>query len=210
MACTTTTGFIASNPYTTYETFSDPYTGLTLPKSENLNQKGVAGTIDWKINDAISSKTILAWRNWNSLFGTDQDGSPIGFAGADGIQHFTYRTFEERLSGSLLEKKLDWVAGVFVYDGNSTSAQEVPLPAFGSGAYYSNPTGTTGTLPNALLVNGKDTGHYENKSGFLHGQYSFTDALHLELGARVLFRQEARSERQHDRGVAGGKRPESC
>ena len=35
--------FIPSNPYTTYETFSDPYTGLTLPKSENLNQKGVAG-----------------------------------------------------------------------------------------------------------------------------------------------------------------------
>lgn len=184
--------FIPSSPYVTYETFSDPYTGLTLPKDENLNQKGVAATIDWKISDAISSKTILAWRNWNSLFGTDQDGSPLGFAGADGIQHFTYRTFEERISGSLLDKKLDWVAGVFVYDGNSTSAQEVPLPAFGSGAYYANPTGTTGTLPNALLVNGKDTGHFENKSGFLHGQYAFTDDLHLELGVRYS------SDKKHD------------
>jgi iron complex outermembrane receptor protein len=184
--------FIPSSPYVTYETFSDPYSGLTLPKDENLNQKGVAATVDWKITDGISSKTILAWRNWNSLFGTDQDGSPIEFAGADGIQHFTYRTFEERISGSLLDKKLDWVAGVFLYDGNSTSAQEVPLPSLGNGAYYSNPTGFTGTLPNALLVNGKDTGHYENKSGFLHGQYAFNDAWHLELGARYS------SDKKHD------------
>ena len=184
--------FIPSSPYVTYETFSDPYSGLTLPKEENLNQKGVAATIDWKINDLISSKTIIAWRNWNSLFGTDQDGSPIEFAGADGIQHFTYRTLEERISGSLLDKRLEWVAGAFLYDGNSSSAQEVPLPSLGNGSYYSNPTGFTGSLPNALLVNGKDTGHYENKSGFLHGQYAFNDALHLELGIRYS------SDKKHD------------
>jgi iron complex outermembrane recepter protein len=184
--------FIPSNPYTTYETFSDPYSGLTLPQDENLTQKGVAGTIDWKISDFLSSKTIVAWRNWNSLFGTDQDGSPLGLAGADGIQQFTYRTFEERISGNLLDKKLDWVAGVFVYDGNSASSQEVPLPALGSPVYYSDPTGSTGALPNALLVNGKDEGHYENKSGFVHGQYSFTDDLHLELGVRYS------SDKKHD------------
>ena len=184
--------FIPKDPYTTYETFQDPYTGLQLPKQESLDQKGVAATMDWKLTDTINTKVILAWRNWNSLFGTDQDGSPLGFAGADGIQRFTYRTAEWRLNGLLLDKRLEWTAGVFVYDGDSSSAQEVPLPAFGGPAYYSNPTGFTGSLPNALLVNGKDTGHYENKSGFLHGVYTFNDAWHLELGARYS------SDKKHD------------
>ena len=176
--------FIPSSPYVTYETFQDPYTGLQLPKKEGLDQKGISATMDWKLTDTVNTKVILAWRNWNSAFGTDQDGSPLGFAGADGIQHFTYRTAEWRLNGLALDKKFEWTVGAFFYDGNSSSAQSVPLPAFGGPNYYSNPTGITGTLPNALLVNGKDTGHYENKSGFAHGVYAFSDAWHLELGAR--------------------------
>jgi len=184
--------FIPSSPYVTYESFQDPYTGLQLPRQENLSQKGVAFTTDWKLTDTVNSKLILAWRNWNSFFGTDQDGSPLGFAGADGIQRFTYRTAEFRLNGALLDKKLEWTVGAFIYDGNSSSAQEVPLPAFGGPAYYSNPTGFTGALPNALLVNGKDTGHYENKSGFLHAVYSFNSEWGLELGARYS------SDKKHD------------
>jgi iron complex outermembrane recepter protein len=184
--------FIPSSPYVTYESFQDPYTGLQIPREENLSQKGLSLTADWKLTDAVSSKVILAWRNWNSLFGTDQDGSPLGFAGADGIQQFTYRTAELRFNGVLLDKKLEWTAGAFVYNGNSSSAQEVPLPAFGGPAYYSNPTGFTGALPNALLVNGKDTGHYENKSGFLHGTYAFNSEWSVELGARYS------SDKKHD------------
>ena len=176
--------FVSSNPYITYETFRDPYTGLEIPKQENLDQKGVSGTMDWKINDDLAAKLILAWRNWNSLFGTDQDGSPLGFAGADGIQHFTYRTAEFRFSGDLLDKRLNWTAGAFFYDANSSSAQQVPLPAFGGPAYYSDPTGFTGALPNALLVNGHDSGHFENKSGFLHGVFNITDKFHFTGGVR--------------------------
>jgi iron complex outermembrane receptor protein len=62
----------------------------------------------------------------------------------------------------------------------------------GGPAYYSDPTGITGSLPNALLVNGKDAGHYENKSVFLHGVYSLSDVWHLELGARYS------SDKKHD------------
>jgi len=188
------TRFVSSDPYVSYETFQDPYTGLQIPRQENLDQKGISATMDWKLTDDLSSKLILAWRNWNSLFGTDQDGSPLGFAGADGIQHFTYRTAELRFNGDLFDKRLDWTAGAFFYDANSSSAQQVPLPAFAMAppgsppgtpaAYYSDPTGFTGNLPNALLVNGKDTGHFENVSGFLHGEFSITDKFHFTGGVR--------------------------
>jgi iron complex outermembrane recepter protein len=183
--------FVPKDPYTTYETFQDPYSGLTFPKKEALNQKGVSATADWKITDSLNSKLILAWRNWNSIFGTDQDGSPLGVAGADGNQHFTYRTAELRFNGQAIDKKLDWTVGGFIYDGDSSSAQSVPIPALsvieanGCGlCYYANPTGSIGALPNALFVNGKDTGHYENQSAFVHTVFALTDTWHLTLGAR--------------------------
>jgi iron complex outermembrane receptor protein len=50
--------------------------------------------------------------------------------------------------------------------------------------YITDPTGVTAGLPNSLLVNGFDKGHYENKSGFVHGVYHLTDSMRLNLGAR--------------------------
>jgi iron complex outermembrane receptor protein len=35
-----------------------------------------------------------------------------------------------------------------------------------------------------LLVNGFDSGHYENTSGFVHGVYKLTDQWHFSVGAR--------------------------
>ncbi len=181
--------FLPPNPFVSYATFTDPYSGLQSQPKTALNQKGISGTMSWKINDYLNAKVILAWRNWNGHFATDQDVSPLGFSVADGRQAFTYRTAEVQLSGKLIEK-LDWTAGGFFYSGNSDNAETVELPAFGNLALYaSNPTGCTITgtgecLPNSLLVDGHRIGHAENKSGFLHATYDLTDALQLELGGR--------------------------
>jgi iron complex outermembrane receptor protein len=178
--------FLPPNPFVSYATFDDPYSGLAFSPKTSLNQKGVSGTADWKISDAVSAKLILAWRNWDSYFSTDQDGSPLGFSVVDGIEHFQYRTAELRFSGNAA-KRLDWTAGAFVYDGNSVNSQQVELPAFmgpRAALYYSDPTGVSGGLPNALLVNGLDNGHFENHSVFAHGIYSLTDAAHLTVGLR--------------------------
>src|SRR5690606_28872266 len=93
------------------------------------------------------------------------------------------------------------------YHGNGRSAQSVQLPAFMAGprcsfsdaltAYLQDPTGLcvqpSGTaLPNSLLVNGLDNGRFENKSGFMHGVYSLTDAARVTLGLRYS------DDRKHD------------
>jgi len=171
--------FLPPNPYVSYDTFSDPYSGLHYTPKTSLNQKGISGTWSWRLTDDLSMKFITAWRNWNGYFSTDQDGSPLGLSVVDGIQEFTYRTAELRFEGTLF-KRLDWTAGGFYYDGNSASAQSVELPQVGPLVpYLANPQQF------ALLVNGLDHGHFENMSGYLHGIYHLTDAWRFTAGARI-------------------------
>ncbi len=172
--------FLTHDPFTTYDTFSDPATGLSFPPRTTLNQKGVSGTLNWKISDAVNLKVIGAWRNWNGSFSTDQDGSPLGLSVVDGRQQFIYRTAEVQLSGRAMEK-LDWTVGAFYYLGNDSSAQQVELPGvlpgFVQDLYFNG-------IISPLLVNGLDNGRFENTSGFVHGVYALTDAAHVTLGAR--------------------------
>jgi iron complex outermembrane receptor protein len=171
--------FVPSNPYVSYATFQDPYSGLSFPPQNALNQKGVSSTANWKISDAVDAKLILAWRNWNGRFATDQSDAPLDVSLVDGIQSFTYRTAELRFSGDTLSNKLNWTAGGFYYDGDSRSAQSVNLPGAGNiAAYLADPQA------NALLVNGLDVGHFQNYSFFIHTIYTLTDQLHATVGAR--------------------------
>src|SRR5262249_8675263 len=137
--------FLPPNPFVSYATFTDPYSGLQSQPKTALNQKGISATMDWKVNDLVNAKVILAWRNWNGHFATDQDVSPLGFSVADGRQSFTYRTAELQLSGKLFEK-LNWTTGAFVYSGNSDNAETVELPPFMGprfATYVTDPTGLT-------------------------------------------------------------------
>ena len=155
--------FVPSNPYVSYATFQDPYSGLSFPPQNALNQKGISSTANWKISDAVDAKLILAWRNWNGRFATDQSNAPLDVSLVDGIQSFTYRTAELRFSGDAFYNKLNWTAGGFYYDGDSRSAQSVNLPGAGNTAgYLADPQA------NALLVNGLDLGHFQNYSFFIH------------------------------------------
>jgi iron complex outermembrane receptor protein len=190
--------FLPPNPYVTYATFDDPYSGLAFRPKTALSQKGISGSLDWHISEAFNVKVITAWRNYNSYFATDQDDSPLGFSVVDGIQQFTYRTMELQLSGKLFDH-LEWTAGAFYYLGNGTSAQQVELPAFAPNfaAYASDPTGLTlqptgEYTPNSLLVDGLDVGRFENESGFVHGVYELTPQWHFTAGMRYS------SDKKHD------------
>jgi iron complex outermembrane receptor protein len=171
--------FVPANRYDSYATFKDPLSGLAFPPQNSLDQKGVAATGDWKINDAVEAKLILAWRNWNGRFATDQDDSPLDVSVVDGLQSFTYRTVELRFSGDWLDNKLRWTAGGFYYDGDSRSTQSVNLPGAGNiNAYLADPQA------NKLLVNGLDVGTFQNYSFFIHTEYNLTDTLRLTVGGR--------------------------
>jgi iron complex outermembrane recepter protein len=178
--------FIAPSRFVTYDTFTDPYSGLAFRPKTSLSQKGVSATFNWKVADNWGAKLITAYRDWDGEFATDQDGSPLGYSVVNGFQDFRYKTVELQVSGRAMDR-LDWTAGAFYYHGNSQSTQSVELPPFMGprlSLYLNDPQGITNGLPNSLLVNGLDVGRYENISEFLHGVYALTDDWHLTLGYR--------------------------
>jgi iron complex outermembrane recepter protein len=191
--------FIPPNPYISYATYTDPYTGLHFNPQTALNQKGFSDTFNLKFSSALNLKFITAWRNWNGYFATDQADAPLALSIVDGRQTFTYRTDELRFFGRLFDR-LDWTAGAFYYSGNWSSAQEVqlpgslslypldyPAPALGSSLfnYLAHPTGYAPSgVPYSLLVNGLDVGHAENESAYANAVFSITKTLRVSLGAR--------------------------
>lgn len=162
--------FIAPDIYTSYATFDDPNTGLSFEKGTYLEQWGVSGDMSWSFAENMSLDAIIAYREYDSYFANDHDASPLNEQLVNGNQHFESFTGELRLSGRLADR-LDYTVGYFHYDGEVISAQVVSLPPF--------------QAPGALfLVNGYNTGEFENNSVFAHLIYDLTDDLSLTVGGR--------------------------
>ena len=135
--------FVPSDPYTSYSTFKDP--GVTFgvpnlpgsnyfgaiggtqqqypggPDTPNIMQVlhwGVSGKMDWNINQDLNATVILAYRNFNSFFGRDSDGSPIPLNHTLDTYKDKQYTVEGRLSGNLnwMDYTTEWTTGVFYYD----------------------------------------------------------------------------------------------
>lgn len=132
--------FVPRDPFINYSTFKDPGVtwgvpgqpgsgtslsqsypgGIDTPNVMQVLHWGVSGTIDWNINQDMNAKLIIAYRNFDSYFGRDSDGSPIP------LNHTldTYKdeafTVEGRLTGQLswMDYTTDWTTGIFYYDAS--------------------------------------------------------------------------------------------
>ena len=160
--------FVPKSPYISYASYSDSNLGFRFNPQTAVSQWGVSGTADWKINDQISMKTILAFQDFRSKFATDADQSPLNEQLVDGRQHFYNYQAEVRFSGRLMDR-LDWTVGYFHLQDKFRSGQTVLIPAyFGGGP----------------LVNGLNIAKSENNSGFAHAVYDFTDKWGFTAGVR--------------------------
>jgi iron complex outermembrane recepter protein len=125
--------FETGDMYSTYETFCDPIArgtkitgntyyngslfrggncwGTTVP----MENWGFSGKVDVGITDQIDATAIAGYREIDTTFGSSWDGTPL----ADSIiyhdDQMWYWSGEFRLTGR--HGWLDWVAGVFIYDG---------------------------------------------------------------------------------------------
>jgi iron complex outermembrane receptor protein len=164
--------FITNSPFTSYATFEDPINGLETPNISHVFHWGVSGTTDWKLNEDLSLKLILAHRKFDAEFGRDTDGSPLP------INH-TFDRFvhdqdsaELRFNGSLFGSRTEWTAGAFYFEATDFQPNFVIL--------YPN---ETPPFPQAL-INRIDNQESENWAVFLHTVNHLTDALTLTVGTR--------------------------
>lgn len=176
--------FITNSPYSTYSTFKDLSTGISLNPANNVDSWGVSNTVKWNTPVGLQVKNILAYRGYSGNFTFDAAGAPLStvmYANPDFIHH----QFSEELNvgDTAYHGKLDWVVGAYYYDGYSkqgngpvllTSAELVPPNP--------SPFCTIGCYGLNFMTN--DPVIVKNKSLFVHANYHITDRFSTELGVR--------------------------
>ena len=158
--------FLTNSPYTNYNTYTDSISGRTFPNANNLNEYGVAGTVEWTINPELKIKSITAWREFKNSFGRTSSGSPIPFDLTWDVTRHEQFTQELQFTGRAFER-LDWTAGFFYYTADDSNYQSGSLFP---GIVYQQDSHDTQDATNWAL--------------FIHGVYDLTDQLSLTAGIR--------------------------
>ncbi|MEJ1964675.1 MAG: TonB-dependent receptor [Gammaproteobacteria bacterium] len=124
----------------------------------------------WKLSDALSFKSISAYRNLKSAAGMDFDGSPSAIS--DQSVDDTQDQFSQELllNGTSFGDHLEWVAGGYFQKEKGVNVIHLML------SYAENPVGFDTITTN----------EYSNTSYALYGQgtYHITDAFGLLAGVR--------------------------
>jgi iron complex outermembrane recepter protein len=161
--------FVTGNPFTTYGFPADPIDGKRFPFDQTTQSWSSTGKIDYNITESVHLKIIGAYRTYQSdWLGTLID-MPIDLHDTYNEQSHRQTTIEARLTGTAIDKRLDWNTGVYYYDSASALGGYVTLPAFA-----------------AILPNFNQNDHFttKSKSAFAHGIFKITDAMSLSAGVR--------------------------
>ena len=180
---------VFNDPYISYANFYDPgvtYSAINAggaPGVKNgpfiaqsgaqVDGWGVSGTIDFKINDILSLKSITGYRKYDSLSGDDNDGSPVVFIMQQ--QLFQHKQFsqETRISGDLGKVQFT-VGGIYFYQNTRYyNKNDTPFAGFG-----------TPDKPTFAFIN-DDYVILRQQAGFGNVSWNATDALTFEGGLRV-------------------------
>jgi iron complex outermembrane receptor protein len=164
-----------NNPYISYATFTDPhpvttqrpFKPATVPPVQRMNQWGLASTVDWELSDDLAIKWISSWREYDSSWAQDVDGSPL--ASQQLLQTLAHRqwTQELRLSGSAADERIDFTVGGFYFDQEGTLEARVDLNYAGID-----------------FIHGPDETPATSKAAFGHAEFHATDKLSLVGGLR--------------------------
>ncbi len=97
----------------------------TGPTGSEYEIFGVSGIIDYELSDAISLKSITAYRDQSTAFGRDPDGSPLELVHTENEGNADQFSQEFQVSASL--DKLEVVAGVYYLDESGNDSTTVPF-----------------------------------------------------------------------------------
>jgi len=139
-------------------------TASTYPSYSDADVWGASLTLTQKLSDSFTLKSISAYRDLDSRFARDSDGSPLPVAATEDI--FKYHQFsqEVQLSADLLDSRLNAIVG----------------------GYYFNEKGVNPNIVDVGFVRFQSGGRVRNTSAAAFGQatYKITDQFSLTAGLR--------------------------
>lgn len=151
-------------PYTSYATFNRPLSGIGFDNSQGQYSKNFSFKTDYDVTDKIHLKAIAAYSNHGGHLHQAGDVSPLGYVQGQVFFDTDQYTGEVRLTGTSLNDKLDWAAGVFYMDSKN------------------HLSGTIEFVTNNFIEDDHFT--TETASAFMHGNYRLTDRLSFSAGLR--------------------------
>ncbi|MBK7252290.1 MAG: TonB-dependent receptor [Gammaproteobacteria bacterium] len=164
---------------------SRTYRAFDLPESKGkFETHGL--TLAWNVNDALTLKSLTGYRDMNVVY--QQDYADTFFVGFRSYDDVGSHQFSEELQavGSLLDKRIDYVAGLYYFDESVRHYETVRI------SNVLNPYLPPGTL---MMSKDRNVGG-ESKSKAAYAQVTWTppvmnDRLSLTFGAR--YTQDDRS-----------------
>jgi iron complex outermembrane receptor protein len=163
--------FVTGDPYSNYAGYNDVINGKVYDTDQVIDSWGTSASVDYDITEKVHATGLVAYRSYTADWMSDSDLTPFGLIQTDYLQEHLQRQAELRLSGLLLDDKLDWTGGLFFYNAKSRAYNTTNFEGFAA----------LGVLPNFVADDGFTS---ENKSAFFHVNYQFTDALSVSTGLR--------------------------
>ena len=189
--------FVPPNIYTSYTTFRDPQSGLSMPNASPLDDTLAIATIDWKTAGGLRVKSLTGYRHFTGSFSLDQGGSPLFYLGIYNPVAVTAKSQELRLSDSFAVGNggVAWTVGAHYYESKANSGGYVNIPSIGL------------PIPGvpALRFTQDNTADNEAKSVFANVVWDLTDQFSTELGWR--YTDETKTWHQRQFFIDGSGRP---
>ncbi|MEJ0037649.1 MAG: TonB-dependent receptor [Gammaproteobacteria bacterium] len=163
---------LLSNQPRIFWNFANTQTGdidktyATGPSFAKYNSAGTSVTVDVKLPEDLTFKSITGWRYIDWHVGVDLDGTPETIQEVSDHQYQHQISQEFQLAGKAFDNKLDWVTGLYYFKEAGYVHDYVP---FGGGLFIYD------------VANDVDT---ESYAVFTHADYKITDKFGLTVGAR--------------------------
>lgn len=146
--------FVTGDPYTTYATYSDPIPagtaiagnsfyngsifrgGISNPLITPQRNWGLSGKVVYGVTPDIDMTLVVGYRDYKATFAYDVDGSPVALENNRNDVEQTDFSGEFRVSGQM--DWVDWVVGLFYYEGSGNQKFSGSSPYNGTLRYQNN------------------------------------------------------------------------
>jgi iron complex outermembrane receptor protein len=132
-----------------------------------------AFTIEYELSDTIQTKLVYGYRETDTAFNSDIDGTSVPVATFEGLfkQYSEHQSIEWQIGGLSFDGAIDWIAGLYYFEEEGFDESK-------AGGLLSNAGGNLYNL---------NRGDAENisLSAFVSGTLMLTDSLSTTLGVRA-------------------------